>query len=127
LRLCANPNTKAYGRLSVMAQYYCKMIPVLEVGPHCFVPPPKVDSAVIRLEPYRELPYPALDIKQLQHVVTQAFGQRRKTVRNSLRAVLSVEDMATIGVDSSFRAEQVSLAQFVAIANFITRKSTSTK
>ncbi len=120
LRLCASPNTKAYGRLSVMAQYYCKMIPVLEVGPHCFVPPPKVDSAVIRLEPYRELPFPALDIKQLQHVVTQAFSQRRKTVRNSLKGVLSVEDMQQLGVDSTYRAEQVSLEQFVAIANFIT-------
>lgn len=122
LRLCASPNTKAYGRLSVMAQYYCKMIPVLEVGPQCFVPPPKVDSAVIRLEPYRELPYPAKDIKQLQHVVTQAFSQRRKTVRNSLKGVLSVEDMAAIGVDSTYRAEQVSLQQFVAIANFISDK-----
>jgi len=123
LRLCASPNSKAYGRLSVMAQYYCKMIPVLEVGPHCFVPPPKVDSAVIRLEPYRELPYPALDIKQLQNVVKQAFSQRRKTVRNSLKGVLSVDEMALVGVNPTYRAEQVSLEQFVAIANFITKKN----
>ena len=123
LRLCASPNTKAYGRLSVMAQYYCKMIPVIEVGPQCFVPPPKVDSAVIRLEPYRELPHPALDIKQLQHVVTQAFSMRRKTVRNSLKGVLSVEEMEEIGVCATHRAEQVSLKQFVDIANFITNRS----
>jgi len=124
LRLCARPNTKAYGRLSVMAQYYCKMIPVLEVGPHCFVPPPKVDSAVIRLEPYRELPYPAIELSMLQHVVTQAFSQRRKTVRNSLRGVLSSDEMQQIGVDSTYRAEQVSLEQFVNIANYLSGKQT---
>lgn len=123
LRLCASPNTKAYGRLSVMAQYYCKMIPVIEVGPQCFVPPPKVDSAVIRLEPYRELPHPALDIKQLQHVVTQAFSMRRKTVRNSLKGILTAEEMEQIGVDVTYRAEQVSLKQFVDIANYITKRS----
>jgi 16S rRNA (adenine1518-N6/adenine1519-N6)-dimethyltransferase len=124
LRLCARPNTKSYGRLSVMAQYYCKMIPVIEVGPHCFVPAPKVDSAVIRLEPYHELPYPALNIKQLQNVVKQAFSMRRKTVRNSLKGALTVEEMAAIGVDASFRAEQVSLKQFVEIANYMTQRST---
>lgn len=123
LRLCARPNTKAYGRLSVMAQYYCKMIPVIEVGPQCFVPPPKVDSAVIRLEPYRELPHPALDIKQLQHVVTQAFSMRRKTVRNSLKGTLTVEEMEAVGVDATFRAEQVSLKQYVDIANYLTQRS----
>ena len=109
--------------MSVMAQYYCKMIPVIEVGPQCFVPPPKVDSAVIRLEPYRELPHPALDIKQLQHVVTQAFSMRRKTVRNSLKGVLSVEEMEDLGVNATYRAEQVSLKQFVDIANYITNRS----
>lgn len=122
LRLCANPNTKAYGRLSVMAQYYCKMIPVIEVGPQCFVPPPKVDSAVIRLEPYREIPYPALDLKQLQKVVTQAFSMRRKTVRNSLKGIVSGDELEQIGVNLTFRAEQVSLKQFVDIANFITER-----
>ncbi|MDP2559586.1 16S rRNA (adenine(1518)-N(6)/adenine(1519)-N(6))-dimethyltransferase RsmA [Psychrobium sp. 1_MG-2023] len=125
LRLCASPNTKAYGRLSVMAQYYCKMIPVLEVGPQCFVPPPKVDSAVIRLEPYREVPYPAKDINQLQKVVTQAFSQRRKTIRNSLKGIATVEEVEALGVDITMRAEQVSLKQFVDIANFITDKATT--
>jgi len=123
LRLCARPNTKAYGRLSVMAQYYCKMIPVLEVPPHCFVPAPKVDSAVIRLEPYRELPHPALDISQLQSVVKQAFSMRRKTVRNSLKGILTIDEMQEIGVNETYRAEQVSLKQFVDIANYITNRS----
>ena len=126
LRLCARPNTKSYGRLSVMAQYYCKMIPVIEVGPHCFVPAPKVDSAVIRLEPYQELPHPALDIVQLQNVVKQAFSMRRKTVRNSLRGTLTIEEMQEVGVNETYRAEQVTLKQYVDIANFITRRSTKT-
>ena len=122
LRLCAKPNTKAYGRLSVMAQYYCKMIPVLEVGPHCFVPAPKVHSAVLRLEPYRELPYPADDLKSLQVVVTQAFSMRRKTIRNSLRGMINSDEMAELGVDSTCRAEQISLKQFVELANFFNAK-----
>ncbi|GAL13958.1 SSU rRNA (adenine(1518)-N(6)/adenine(1519)-N(6)) -dimethyltransferase [Vibrio astriarenae] len=71
-RLAAGPGTKAYGRLTVMAQYYCKVVPVLEVPPTAFVPPPKVDSAVVRLVPYEEIPHPVKDIKWLDRVCREA-------------------------------------------------------
>ncbi|NRA69502.1 MAG: 16S rRNA (adenine(1518)-N(6)/adenine(1519)-N(6))-dimethyltransferase RsmA [Gammaproteobacteria bacterium] len=122
LRLCAAPNSKSYGRLSVMAQYFCNIIPVIEVGPHCFVPAPKVHSAVVRLEPYEELPFPAKNFETLQHVVAQAFSMRRKTIRNSLKGTLTVEELAQVGVASELRAEQVSVEQYVALANLLTDK-----
>ena len=83
-RLCAAPNSKAYGRLTIMAQYYCQVMPVLEVPPTAFKPAPKVDSAVVRLMPYKVLPHPVKDIYWLNRVTTQAFNQRRKTLRNAL-------------------------------------------
>lgn len=69
-RLVAGPNSKAYGRLSVMAQYYCQVIPVLEVPPSAFTPPPKVDSAVVRLVPHATMPYPVKDIRVLSRITT---------------------------------------------------------
>ncbi|NRA53623.1 MAG: 16S rRNA (adenine(1518)-N(6)/adenine(1519)-N(6))-dimethyltransferase RsmA [Gammaproteobacteria bacterium] len=125
LRLCAAPNSKSYGRLSVMAQYFCNIIPVIEVGPHCFVPAPKVDSAVVRLEPYVELPFPAKDFACLQHICAQAFSQRRKTIRNSLKGTLTVDELMAVGVAPELRAEQVSVEQFVALANLITDKKSN--
>ncbi|MCV5656047.1 16S rRNA (adenine(1518)-N(6)/adenine(1519)-N(6))-dimethyltransferase, partial [Escherichia coli] len=85
------PGSKAYGRLTVMAQYYCKVVPVLEVPPTAFVPPPKVDSAVVRLVPYEELPCPAKDLRLLDRVCREGFNQRRKTVRNCYKSLLSTE------------------------------------
>lgn len=125
LRLCAAPNSKSYGRLSVMAQYFCNIIPVIEVGPQCFVPPPKVDSAVVRLEPYDELPFAAKDFACLQQVCGQAFSQRRKTIRNSLKGTLTLDDLAKAGVAPELRAEQITVAQYVAMANLITAKKAS--
>ncbi|MGL5628009.1 MAG: 16S rRNA (adenine(1518)-N(6)/adenine(1519)-N(6))-dimethyltransferase RsmA, partial [Plesiomonas shigelloides] len=80
-RLAAGPGSKAYGRLSVMAQYYCQVIPVLEVPPHAFKPAPKVDSAVVRLVPHAQKPFPVKNLRWLSRVTTDAFNQRRKTLR----------------------------------------------
>lgn len=119
LRLSANPGTKAYGRLTVMAQYYCQVIPVLEVPPESFTPPPKVDSAVVRLLPYEQPPFPCDDIKHLQHVTSTAFNMRRKTLRNNLKGLFSDEDFANLGIDSTMRPEQISVEQYVALANLL--------
>lgn len=67
-RLAAGPNSKDYGRLTVMTQYYCQVMPVLEVGPHAFKPAPKVNSAVVRLAPWKKRPYEALNIADLQRL-----------------------------------------------------------
>ncbi|MCT8786507.1 16S rRNA (adenine(1518)-N(6)/adenine(1519)-N(6))-dimethyltransferase RsmA [Glaesserella parasuis] len=118
-RLCAAPNSKAYGRLTIMAQYYCQVVPVLEVPPTAFKPAPKVDSAVVRLVPYKTLPYPVKDIYWLNRVTTQAFNQRRKTLRNALATLFSVEQLEALGVDLNARAENLSLADYARLANWL--------
>jgi len=118
-RLAANHGNKSYGRLTVMTQYFCNVTPVLEVGPEAFKPAPKVDSAVVRLEPHAVLPHPAKNFKVLNHVVTSAFNQRRKTIRNSLKKVISVADIEALGINVSLRPENLTLENYVTIANFV--------
>ncbi|AUI65419.1 MULTISPECIES: 16S rRNA (adenine(1518)-N(6)/adenine(1519)-N(6))-dimethyltransferase RsmA [Glaesserella] len=118
-RLCAGPNSKAYGRLTIMAQYYCQVMPVLEVPPSAFKPAPKVDSAVVRLVPYKTLPHPVKDIYWLNRVTTQAFNQRRKTLRNALSTLFSVEQLDALGIDLNSRAENLSLADYARLANWL--------
>lgn len=118
-RLVAGPGSKAYGRLSVMAQYYCQVIPVLEVPPESFTPAPKVDSAVVRLMPYPEPPYPASDIRLLSRITTEAFGQRRKTLRNSLAHMFTAGALDELNIDASLRAENVTVAQYCQLANWL--------
>lgn len=118
-RLSAGPGSKAYGRLTVMAQYYCKVVPVLEVPPTAFVPPPKVDSAVVRLQPYEELPHPTTSLKWLDRVVREGFNQRRKTVRNCYKGLLDDDTFSHLSIDPSLRPENLTLAQFVAMANWL--------
>jgi 16S rRNA (adenine1518-N6/adenine1519-N6)-dimethyltransferase len=121
-RLAAGPGTKAYGRLTVMAQYYCKVMPVLEVPPTAFIPPPKVDSAVVRLMPYEVLPHPAKDLKWLDRVCRDGFNQRRKTVRNCYKSLMTIETLESLGINPSMRPENLTLEQFVAMANWLSEQ-----
>jgi 16S rRNA (adenine1518-N6/adenine1519-N6)-dimethyltransferase len=119
-RLAARPGHKNYGRLSVMAQYYCTVVPVIEVPPEAFTPPPKVDSAVVRLIPHQTPPVQVNELKALEKVTALAFNQRRKTIRNSLKSVIDADVLTRIGIDPVWRAEGLSLAQFALIANHAT-------
>jgi 16S rRNA (adenine1518-N6/adenine1519-N6)-dimethyltransferase len=119
LRLAAGPGHKNYGRLSVMAQYYCQVMPVLEVPPGAFVPPPKVDSAVVRLIPHDAPPVAVNDVADLARVTAEAFNQRRKTIRNSLKNSISSDALEALGIRPDLRAENLSLADFALIANNI--------
>lgn len=121
-RLAAGPNSKQYGRLSVMAQYYCQIVPVVEVPPSAFKPEPKVQSSVVRLIPYVELPHLADNITTLTTVCRLAFGQRRKTLRNSLGLLLDDSDWDALAIDPILRAENLSVAQYVAISNWLSQK-----
>ncbi|WP_153913563.1 16S rRNA (adenine(1518)-N(6)/adenine(1519)-N(6))-dimethyltransferase RsmA [Shewanella sp. TC10] len=123
LRLSASPGTKAYGRLTVMAQYFCKVVPVLEVPPESFKPAPKVDSAVVRLLPYDVKPYPCKDVNVLRHLCTTAFNMRRKTLRNNLKQMITDEEFTQLNIDSTLRPEQISVEQYVALANLVCDKS----
>ncbi len=118
-RLAAGPGTKAYGRLTVMAQYYCKVVPVLEVPPEAFRPAPKVDSAVVRLMPYEELPHPTTSLKWLDSVCRTGFNMRRKTIRNCYKGLLSVEVLESLGIDPTKRPENLTVEQFVAMADWL--------
>ncbi|MFP9230962.1 16S rRNA (adenine(1518)-N(6)/adenine(1519)-N(6))-dimethyltransferase RsmA [Pectobacterium cacticida] len=122
-RLVAGPNSKAFGRLSVMAQYYCQIIPVLEVPPEAFKPAPKVDSAVVRLVPHATLPYPVSDIRVLSRITTEAFNQRRKTLRNSLSNLFTTEILTDLGIDTTCRAENVTVEQYCQLANWLSERS----
>ncbi|HFK2314596.1 TPA: 16S rRNA (adenine(1518)-N(6)/adenine(1519)-N(6))-dimethyltransferase RsmA [Pseudomonas aeruginosa] len=116
-RLAATPGGGDWGRLSIMVQYHCLVEHLFNVGPGAFNPPPKVDSAIVRLTPFAEPPHPARDPKLLERVVREAFNQRRKTLRNTLKPLLSVEDIEAAEVDPTLRPEQLDLAAFVRLAN----------
>ncbi|MFP1789807.1 16S rRNA (adenine(1518)-N(6)/adenine(1519)-N(6))-dimethyltransferase RsmA [Lonsdalea quercina] len=124
-RLVAGPNSKAYGRLSVMAQYYCQVIPVLEVPPTAFRPAPKVDSAVVRLVPHTTSPYPQVDTRVLSRITTEAFNQRRKTLRNSLGNLFTQEQLAEQGINANDRAENVTVEQYCKLANWLSSQPTT--
>ena len=118
-RLCAAPNSKAYGRLTIMAQYFCQVMPVLEVPPSAFKPAPKVDSAVVRLIPHQTLPHPVKDLYWLNRVCSQAFNQRRKTLRNALSTLFSPENLIALEIDLNARAENLSIADYARLANWL--------
>jgi 16S rRNA (adenine1518-N6/adenine1519-N6)-dimethyltransferase len=118
-RMVAAPSTSEYGRLSVMLQYKLKMDYLITVPPEAFDPAPKVESAFVRCVPHAALPYPAKDESLFAKIVTAAFGQRRKTLRNTLKAYLDDAGFNELGIDSQLRAENLSVAQFVSITNFL--------
>lgn len=121
-RLAASPGNKNYGRLTVMAQYYCQVIPVLHVPPGAFNPPPKVDSAVVRLVPHVNKPVAVSSEKTLNQVCAQAFNQRRKTIRNSLKDLLTEDEIVQLDIKPDLRAENLTLAQYAALANYVDSK-----
>ena len=119
-RMVAAPGDSNFGRLSVMLQYRFHMEKLLDVPARAFYPVPKVDSAVIRLMPLRPQPCVARDEAQLARVVAAAFSQRRKTLRNSLRKLIADPAFDALGISPSARAQELSVAQFVALADHLT-------
>ena len=116
-RMAAGPGSKVYGRLSVMLQAYCAVTPLFKVPPGAFRPPPKVDSAVVRLVPRAPDRIGVADRRHFAHVVRAAFGQRRKTLRNALNGVADSAAIEAAGLDPGARAEQVEVAGFIRLAN----------
>jgi len=116
-RLAAPHGSRTYGRLSVMVQVHCRVESLFTIGPGAFFPAPKVDSAVVRLIPYAEPPWPVNDQAHLGRLVAMAFGQRRKTLRNNLKGLVGPEIFAEAGIDPGARPEQLPPAAFVTLAN----------
>ncbi len=121
LRLAAGAGTNNYGRLSIMAQYFCRIDNLFEVPPEAFDPRPKVDSAIVRMAPYRELPHTANDFKHFEQLVKSGFAQRRKTLRNNLKGIANDNQLQSLGIDPSIRPERLSVGDFVAISNLLTQ------
>ena len=121
LRLAAVAGTNNYGRLSIIAQYFCRVDNLFEVPPEAFDPRPKVDSAIVRMTPYSKLPYVAHDFKHFQHLVKSGFAQRRKTLRNNLKGIANDQQLQSLGIDPSIRPERLNVSEFVAISNLLTQ------
>ncbi len=119
-RMCAEPGSKKYGRLSVMTQYHCQAVSLFKVAPICFRPAPKVMSAIVRLIPYQNKPVLANDADHLNRVVTTAFNYRRKTLRNALSEFIDEEGLRALGIRADVRPENLSLQEFVSISNSLT-------
>jgi 16S rRNA (adenine1518-N6/adenine1519-N6)-dimethyltransferase len=117
-RMCASADDDAYGRLSVALAARAEVVHLFDVGAGAFKPPPKVESAVVRLRP-RKPDFVVRDWKLFDRVVTSAFLMRRKTLTNSLRQLLTADQMRSVGVDPQWRAERVSPAQFAALASLL--------
>ena len=122
-RMAAAPGSKTYGRLSVMLQLRCTVEPLLRVPPGAFRPPPKVDSAVVRLMPLPTHELPDVDFVAIENVVRAAFGQRRKTLANALSEVMDAEAIAATGIDPRARAEQLPPQAFVTLARKLAQRT----
>jgi 16S rRNA (adenine1518-N6/adenine1519-N6)-dimethyltransferase len=116
-RMTAAPRTADYGRLSVMLQARFRVTRLFVVPPGAFRPAPKVESAVARLVPLREARPVVADEALFARIVAAAFGQRRKTLRNALAAVVDARTLVDAGIDPAARGETLSVAQFVRLAN----------
>ncbi|GAB7527026.1 16S rRNA (adenine(1518)-N(6)/adenine(1519)-N(6))-dimethyltransferase RsmA [Paraburkholderia sp. 2C] len=115
-RMVAEPGSKAFGRLSVMLQYRYVIDKLLDVPPESFQPPPKVNSAIVRMIPYAPHELPDVDETALGEVVTAAFSQRRKMLRNTLSAYRDAVDFDALGFDLARRAEDVPVDEYVRVA-----------
>ena len=118
-RLAAQPGSRAYGRLSIMVQYHCEVECLFIVGPESFDPMPKIDSAIVRLIPRREPAVKVNDEALFARVVTQAFSQRRKTIRNTLKPFMTGDEIGALDIDPSLRAEALELEAFARLTNYI--------
>ena len=122
-RMAASHSTPAYGRLSVMLQRRFRIQRLFKVAPGAFRPPPKVESAVVRLTPLPAAEVVPLDERLFGTVVTRAFGARRKTLRNALISLIDAEGLSALGIDPGLRPENVSPADYIRIAIDIARRA----
>jgi len=116
-RMVAAPGDSEFSRLSVMLQYRFDMEKLIDVPADSFDPAPKVESAVVRLMPMNPLPHPARNETLFAELVSRAFSQRRKTLRNTLKGMVTAEQLAALGINAGARAQELSVADFVRIAD----------
>ncbi len=122
-RMAAGVGDSAYGRLGIMMQYHCAVEPLFLVPPTAFNPPPKVQSAIVRLIPHRVPPVTTSCPRSLNKIVTTAFNQRRKTIRNALKSIADDDLLEQAGISPEQRPEQVSLSQYALLTDLYLAKS----
>lgn len=122
-RMAAGPGSKTYGRLGIMLGCHLEVQSLFDVGPESFDPPPAVTSAIVRLRPLPVDTFLIDDEKQLSKLVATAFSQRRKTLRNALKSLLSESELRELGVDPGVRPETLAIADYVALANYLARRN----
>jgi 16S rRNA (adenine1518-N6/adenine1519-N6)-dimethyltransferase len=122
MRMVAEPDTPDYGRLSVMLQYRFAMLRLFDVPPGAFRPEPKVTSSIVRMQPLPAERAKAQDDALFGRIVAAAFGQRRKTLRNTLREFLDDADFDALAIDPGLRGERLTVADYIAIANHASKK-----
>lgn len=118
-RMAAPPGGRDYGRLSIMCQYHCAVTALFTVPPQAFKPVPRVESAFVRLRPLAEPPVAVSNEDTFRRVVAQAFSQRRKTLRNSLKTMMTAEMIVEAGVEPGLRAEALSLQDYAALSKVV--------
>jgi len=123
-RLVAQPETRAYGSLSVFTQFHCQVERLLEVGRDAFFPPPKVKSSVIRLTPLKQPPVAVDNLKTFHHVVNTAFFHKRKMLRNNLKGLnkpyqIDIKKIEDAGIQLDRRGETLTLEEFAVLSNLI--------
>ena len=118
-RMVAEPDSEAYGRLSVMLQYRFNMASLFDVPPTAFKPAPKVTSAIVYMQPKPAGECSCRDELLLGKIVTAAFGQRRKTLRNTLRDYVSDADFASLAINPQARGETLSVQDYVRITDYL--------
>lgn len=122
-RIVAVPGVKNYGRLSVMLQTFCDTEALFQVPPHAFQPPPKVNSAILRLIPKAQLDDHIDDFSLYEKLIRQAFSQRRKTLKNTLKDLCSSDQIEQAGLSPGQRAEELSIHNFVKLYQTIAKQS----
>lgn len=118
-RIAAQVGEKNYGRLGLMLQYFCTVEHLFNVPASAFSPQPKVSSAVVRLTPHVKLPLQARSLENLQIVIRTAFSARRKTLKNSLKSIISEQALKALPLDISLRPENLSLADYILISDVL--------
>ena len=122
-RMVAAPGSKTYGRLSVMLQFRYRLTQLFDVPRGAFKPAPEVTSSIVRMQPHPAGELPDVDTEAFARVVAAAFGQRRKTLRNSLSKLLDADDIAAVGIDLRARAETLGVPDFTALSRRLMAKS----
>jgi len=121
-RMAAKPDSKVYGRLSVMTQYYCQVSLLFNIDNHSFSPQPKVSSTVLKLKPRPLALLTAQDPALLEELVRHAFSQRRKYLSNVLKAFVTADEISQLDLDPHARAEHLSSECFVKICNYVSQR-----